>query len=547
MKKKSLIYKSLIAVIIFVVAFSAAGCFVLDKNTGNSRFYDSINDVGYYIANPDFALSYSADDKLRIDEKMAKTEKLLTEGSDYARFEQVFEDVVITEAEYLSEQMRIAEIFTYLYQDDKKTLDSYDEIVDYINTVSDWENAMYVGIRDSAYKEKYYEGMTDEEIDDFIGESDVVNEYLDLYFDGIALENEYYALSESEFYEKTPEIYAKVVENNQKIAKLFGYENYVDCAYENEYEREYTAEDIDVFTDYLIAYILPVYLELSEKIDTVWWGMIDSQFAVFSDAVYDINFDILDAFFKEMGFDETFDKLFNEGNMIVSTLDSSYETAFVSEISDRVSPVMYIGPDYIYNTTFVHEFGHYYDAIQNSTSDYDLAETHSQGDEAMFWAWMLNNSLTGYDADVEKYKELIVDYYLYEATNTVLLASIVDSFEQYVYTHDLLPSEYDDAMKTVCERYGGYYEISMLLGVDIMEYWRSVVVTNPCYYISYSVSMVSALQIYCKAKDDFNAAKDSYLRLFDYESGQTYTQILYNAGLLSPFDDELYATFEDMI
>ena len=56
----------------------------------------------------------------------------------------------------------------------------------------------------------------------------------------------------------------------------------------------------------------------------------------------------------------------------------------------------------------VHEFGHYYDAIQNSTSDYDLAETHSQGDEAMFWAWMLNNSLTGYDADVEKYKELIM-------------------------------------------------------------------------------------------------------------------------------------------
>lgn len=546
MQKKSFVYRSVIIIIVLAIAFSASGCFVFDDVRENGRFYDSINKDGYYIANPDFGVSYNAEDKSRIDNKMASAESLLADGNDYDGFELVFEDVVVTEEQYLSEQKTIAEIFTYLYQDDKKTQDTYSEIVDYLDTVSDWKNAMYVRIRDSAYKEQFYEGMTDEEIDEFIGENDLINEYLDLYFDGIALENEYYALSESEFYSKTPEIYGKVVENNQKIATLFGYDNYVDYAYESVYSREYTAEDIDVFTGYLIEYILPLYVELSEKIDMQWSFLTDRQFTDFAEAVYDLNFDTLNAFFADMGFDEIFDKLFNEGNMIVSTLDGSYDTAFVCYISDSVSPAMYIGPGYLENTTLVHEFGHYYDTVNNCTFDNDLAETHSQGDEAMFWAWMMNNSLSDYSTTVERYKEFIVDYYLYCAMNTVILASIVDSFEQYVYTHDLLPSEYDDAMKTVCERYGGYYEMSMLLDVDLLDYWRRVTVTNPCYYISYAVSMVSALQIYCVAKDDFDAAKESYLKLFDYESGQTYTVILGNAGLLTPFDERLYAKLSDL-
>lgn len=540
MQKKSLIYKSVVVIIVLAIALSASGCFDLLKNSEYDRFYDSIYDQGYYIANPDFKLSFGSGDKSRIDGKMADAENLLLSESDYKKFEQVFEDVTINEELYLSEQRNIAETFTYLFRDDEKTIDAYNDIVEYVDAVSDWENAMYVKIRDSAFKEQYFEGMTDEEINAFIEETEMVNEYYDLYIDGIALENEYYALSDSEFYAKVPEIYGKVVENNKTIAKTLGYDNYVDFAYEFIYSREYTADDIDAFNSYVIEYVLPLYVELSDKIMSDWAYMTESQFGDFANAVYDLNFDTLNAYFADMGFDEVFGTLFNEGNLIVSDLDSSYETAFVSYISDSVSPVMYIGPGYAENTTFVHEFGHYYDAVKNYTPDYDLAETHSQGDEAMFWAWMQNNSLKKYNASVEKYKDMIVEYYLYDSLNTVILSSVIDSFEQYVYSHDLLPSEYDDAMETVCERYGGYDEISMLLNVDIKEYWRLVVVTNPCYYISYAVSMIGALQIYCLAKDDFSAAKESYLRLFEYEKGQTYTEILSDAGLLTPFDESLY-------
>lgn len=541
MQKKSLIFKSVIVILILSVAIYASGCYDIYFDKGNSG-----EEATYYIANPDFKVSFSGSDKERIDGKMADADRLLGEGSDCVGFEKIFEDVVTNEIGYLSEQMKIAETFTYLFKDDEETFDVYNSIVEYRDVVTDWENEMYVKIRDSAFKEQYFEGLTDEEIDAFIDENDIMNEYYDLYIDGIALENEYYALSDSEFYAKVPELYCRVVDNNKAIAETFGYDNYVDFAYENVYLREYSADDVSTFNDYVISYILPLYKELNFRLIDDWASMTDSQFSDFAYAVYDMNWDIVDAYFKEMGFGDMFDSLITSGNMIISYLDSSYGTAFVYYISDSVSPVMYIGPGYADNTTLVHEFGHYYDAVNNNTSDYDLAETHSQGDEAIFWAWMQNNSLAKYNASLEKYKDKVIEYYLYNAMNTVILTSIIDSFEQYVYTHDLHPSELDDAMRTVCESYGGYDEISMLLNVDILDYWRRVVVTEPCYYISYAVSMIGALQIYCLASEDFQAAKESYLKLFEYEEGQTYTEILSNAGLLTPFNEQLYKVIDSV-
>jgi hypothetical protein len=87
------------------------------------------------------------------------------------------------------------------------------------------------------------------------------------------------------------------------------------------------------------------------------------------------------------------------------------------------------------------------------------------------------------------------------------------------------------------------------LGVSSINptYWRYVTIGSPCYYISYSISALSVLQLYPKALEDFDAAKDSYLKLFtyvdeydtDYDYMTTEETLLY-AGLLSFKDEELY-------
>ena len=69
-------------------------------------------------------------------------------------------------------------------------------------------------------------------------------------------------------------------------------------------------------------------------------------------------------------------------------------------------------------------------------------------------------------------------------------------------------------------------------------------ITSPCYYVSYSVSALSVLQIYANAKNtSFDEAKESYLKLFTYTDvnpEMTTEEVLEYAGLYSFTDEDLY-------
>ena len=81
------------------------------------------------------------------------------------------------------------------------------------------------------------------------------------------------------------------------------------------------------------------------------------------------------------------------------------------------------------------------------------------------------------------------------------------------------------------------------------DYWRHVVVGSPCYYVSYAISALSVLQLYPMANEDFDAAIDSYTKLFTYTDTltaekpyMTTEEILEYAGLYSFTDERLYAS-----
>jgi oligoendopeptidase F len=93
-----------------------------------------------------------------------------------------------------------------------------------------------------------------------------------------------------------------------------------------------------------------------------------------------------------------------------------------------------------------------------------------------------------------------------------------------------------------------YAGLSEYLGIDednrVDEYWRYVTISSPCYYISYAVSGINALQIYVDAMGDgYENAKESYLKLFTYtdvDPDMTAEEVLLYAGLTSYTDE---ATF----
>jgi hypothetical protein len=74
-------------------------------------------------------------------------------------------------------------------------------------------------------------------------------------------------------------------------------------------------------------------------------------------------------------------------------------------------------------------------------------------------------------------------------------------------------------------------------------------ITSPCYYVSYSVSAISVLQLYEVAKtESFDVAKEQYLKLFTYvdenpEMGMN--DLLGYAGMLSFKDEQLYVSLNE--
>jgi hypothetical protein len=74
-------------------------------------------------------------------------------------------------------------------------------------------------------------------------------------------------------------------------------------------------------------------------------------------------------------------------------------------------------------------------------------------------------------------------------------------------------------------------------------------ITSPCYYVSYSVSAISVLQLYEMAHTDgFDVAKDAYLKLFTYvdeDDEMTMEEILEYAGMLSFDNEELYVNLKE--
>ena len=276
------------------------------------------------------------------------------------------------------------------------------------------------------------------------------------------------------------------------------------------------------------------------------------------------------AFDKEINFYEEANKLFKNGNYFTG----KHQGAFSYYIPAQNATILFFGPgSYSGAFTFVHEFGHYYQNIYNPglSLNMDHDETQSQGNEMLMLAWLKDylTKMLGDDA-ASLYTTVKYDN-LFNSMAIVLLATAVDEFEQAVYLdkwgtsakyRDIAKHEYDGLFEAIMSEYG-------ISGSLNPSYWRYVTIEAPCYYISYGMSALPAMDIYVKAqKDGFDAALDSYLKLFafsdeeslckvleiqddddivDKEVTATYEEILNYCGLLGPFQEQLYLDLKEYL
>ena len=484
---------------------------------------------------------------------------------------------------YLVEQYQYAYVF-YCVNTNANTTAAYDFVTEFrTNAISDFYK-LYRMIYETKFREYFYDkhegGWTDEDIDQALTMSDSYGgeEYAALNTRIHEIEVEHEEIKNQDTDKKVLELYEEFVSLQNQLARLAGYDNYPEYAYANVYDREYSPEDVALMRGYVKEHLTPVYTSIlngylaSSNAGGLLQGTIESEYfnALTEDSIFNSNIatDLVGEYFKKMAsttageqeidFYHHANELFKNGNYYTGT----YEGAYNYWIPAQETSILYFGPDsYSGAFTFVHEFGHYYSDVYNKgiSYSYDLAETHSQGNEMLFLSFLE-------DALPKSILRKIYDkvYYdnLFNMFAIVMLATAVDEFEYCVYTGtapDGTPAtytakDYDGLFSQIMGSYG-------IRGSLNESYWRYVTIPAPSYYISYAMSALPCVELLSVAETEgFEAAQAIYFKLFTFteddanveidEAGDTIIKIGYGEtleyiGLHSIFDENLYTTLHN--
>lgn len=375
-------------------------------------------------------------------------------------------------------------------------------------------------------------------------------------------------------------LYEQLVNKNNQLAVLYGYDNYMTYAYKNVYNRNYTPTQTKAMSAFVKQYIVPLYTSINAKFETAYNALdgndaTDADINLYKGLMFDSLFtkttskyfdevkdaiDLISNYFKyldssnDVKFYNAVEDLFKNGNYFVGQVEGAF-TYYMPQVGNTI--LYFDNTDYgegyyhCYSNsfTFVHEFGHYYENVLNLTKSgerplsYDFCETQSQGNEMMFLAWLGSNTTASKGYNAVKYSQLA------NMLQTVLNATAIDEFEQAVYTGSyegyttLNANNYQDLYDTICTKYGINDE------ENGNTYWIGVCFDNAAYYISYAMSALPSIEIYAKAVDKdggLDVARTAYLTLFTNASTD-YNTVLAAAGLHNAFEEALYTELTNAI
>ncbi len=497
-------------------------------------------------------------------------------ADEYAKLIEVYGKLE-EELIYVISQYQISEIHYYVDMENEENESRYYDTFDYYNAFFSEFYSHAEPIYNSMYRDFYYYGMTEEEIQDYIRDCNGVStpEYLDISDKISEIEEAYHALEDVASDESLPALYAEFVSLKNELAKVLGYDNYLKYAYVEEYSRDYSYTEVEAVVDYAKTYIIPCYNLLYKKYMTIGRNMSESDYYASIDILYNSFFSnvtsnkylndfidtlvFADAGNGEITFSDELNKLMADGNLF----RGSYEGAFTTSIRDAKLPIAYFGSGYENAFTVAHEFGHFMNEIYNRgeySQSYDLLEMHSQGTELLYLAYLADQ--VGKDSDIYG---LVKSITLLNTMSTVLHGLSVDSFENAVYLNEydgygsdvimadgtITPDEYDKLFTFICIDLGLE---SPPLNPDNMtynSYWRYVVIESPCYYVSYSMSALSVLGLYSKTVDhSLDEVTEMYYKLFTYtdvDPEMTPEEVMDYAGLYAYTSEELFKNISKCI
>ena len=351
------------------------------------------------------------------------------------------------------------------------------------------------------------------------------------------------------------ELYDKLVHLRDAMGRKLGYDGYTELGYYRMGRNCYTKEDIEKFRAAVVKYLVPVadaiYRRQAKRLGKSYpMSFADNalrfrsgnpkpfgtpeQILEHGREFYDELSPETSEFFRTMLDNELLDVLAKEGKRGggYCTEFADYEMPFIfanfNGTSDDVE-------------TVTHEAGHAFASwmsrkrvpIETMWPSMESCEVHSMSMEFFAWPWAEGF----FGAETRKF------YYshLSGAICFIPYGTMVDHFQHIVFEKpDMTPAERHAVWKELL----GVYMPWVKLDGEIPFYsdgegWQRQhhIYSLPFYYIDYCLAQTVALEFWAMIRKDLPDAWKHYMAYTVQGGSQTFTDLLKNADLVSPFEE----------
>ncbi len=355
-------------------------------------------------------------------------------------------------------------------------------------------------------------------------------------------------------------IYDELVRLRDTMGRKLGYDGYTQLGYYRMGRNCYTKADVERFRAAVQEYLVPVadsiMREQAKRLGKSYpLSFADAALSFRSgnprpagtpDDILEQGQKFYDAlspetseFFRTMRKDELLDVLSTPGKQGggYCTGIANYERPFIfANFNGTQHDVEVV----------THEAGHAFAYWMNRTRipleyawpSMEACEVHSMSME--FFGWMNADGFFGSDARKFKYSHLA------GALTFIPYGTMVDHFQHIVYEHpEYTPAERHAAWKELL----GVYMPWMRLDGEIPFYsdgegWQrqSHIYASPFYYIDYCLAQTVSLEFWAMIQKDRDVAWKHYMAYTVQGGSRTFVELLKNAGLVTPFDEECLKT-----
>lgn len=351
-------------------------------------------------------------------------------------------------------------------------------------------------------------------------------------------------------------IYDELVHVRDTMGRKLGYDGYTQLGYYRMQRNCYTKEDIEKFRAAVVKYLVPVadsiFREQAKRLGKEYpMSFADNalEFRSGNPRPFGTPEEILaqgKKFYDELSPEtgEFFDTMLDNELMDVLSTKGKRGGGYCTSLPDYEVPFIFAN----FNGTqhdvevITHEAGHAFAAWMNRKRvpfsyvwpGMEACEVHSMSMEFFAWPWAEGF----FGENVKKF------YYshLSGALTFIPYGTMVDHFQHIVYEKpDMTPAERHAVWKELL----GTYMPWMKTDGEIPFYsegegWQrqSHIYVSPFYYIDYCLAQTVALQFWALIQKDRKNAWEHYMAYTKQGGSRVFTELLKNAGLESPFEEE---------